>query len=138
MKDHPVGEADADLADGDRFGSRVALGTDFNEAGGKGALGALTLAGIRAGAMLPGILAELLVVQALVIAELSKGPTVAVILILAQRCCKLTLDRVLLSGGLGCCCCFHLPLGFGLRQRSTMSGNRQCGEVDGYYRKDGL
>ena len=81
--------------------------------------------------MLTGVLAELLVVQALVLAELANGPLVTGLLVLAQRRCELTLDRVL-RGGSGCCCRFHLPLEFGLRQRSNISGKRQCGEVDGY------
>ena len=42
--------------------------------------------------MLPGILAELLVVQALVLAELANGPPVTVILVLAQRSCELPLE----------------------------------------------
>ena len=39
--------------------------------------------GIGAGAVLTGVLAELLVVQALVLAELANGPPVTVILVLA-------------------------------------------------------
>ncbi len=49
-------------------------------------------ADIGAGAVLPGILAELLVVQALVLAELADGPPVTVIRVLVQRPCELTLE----------------------------------------------
>lgn len=57
--------------------------------------------------MLTGIFAELLVVQSLVIAELAQGSSVTVILVLAQRRCELTSDRVLLDRVSR----FHLPLG---------------------------
>ena len=86
MEDHPVGEADADLADGHRL--RRGLLGNFDESGGKSIGQRRLFVGIGVGAVLTGVLAELLIVQTLVLAELADGPPVTVILVLAQRCCR--------------------------------------------------